>query len=282
MGCRGGRTWGKPKEQAQGRQFGQRRAGGHARFPQAQKQHAKASKEKRSSVLSLSPFSLATPAPAHHWVRPHCPGASGHGYAALFSSGAASLSASTSRRHIPEHLREVKRCSGSWRLLLSLQQTHNTRCCNGWAALKASACPHWSGAGRFPGAGLMQRQLQSTAISGVNTLAFPQLPMLLGRLNSCLGLAGAGLQPKARATSLPALRLSISFAFPKVAVRIPSLQHPPATQYLSSASSKVSLCLPKHPALCFVARSPSLLSGSPAWPRAAAGVPGHRNTDHRW
>lgn len=161
----------------------------------------------------------------------------------------------------------------------SLQQTHNAWCCNGWAVLKASACPRWSGAGRFPRAGLMQRQLQSAAVNRVNTLALPQLPTLSGRLNSCLGLAGAGLQPKARATSLPAFRLSISFAFPKVAVRIPSLQLPPATQYLSSASSKVSLCLPKHPALCFIARSPSVSSGIPAWPRAAAGGP--RAPQHR-
>lgn len=78
---------------------------------------------------------------------------------------------------------------------------------------------------------------------------------------------------------LPPLRLSISFAFPKVAVRIPSLQHPPTTQYLSSASSKVSLCLPKHPALCFVACSPSVPSGSPVRAGAAAGGP--RAPQHR-
>lgn len=125
----------------------------------------------------------------------------------------------------------------------------------------------------------MQRPTQSAALSRVNMIALPQLPTLLGRLNSCLGLAGAGLQPTVRATSLPTLRLSISFAFPKVAVRIPSLQHPPATQYLSSVSSKASLCLPKHPALCFVARSPSVLSGSLAWSRAAAGGP--RAPQHR-
>lgn len=218
MGCRGARRCQKPREKAQGRQSGQRRAGGHSSFPQAQQQHAKASKEKRVSALSLFPSSLATPAPAHHWVHLHCSGASGHGYAALFSSGAASPSASTSRRRILEHLQEVKRHSGSQKLLLSLRQTHNAWCCNGWAVLIASACPHWSGAGRFPGAGLMQQQPQSAAVSGVNTLALPQLPTLPGRLNSCLGFAGAGLQPKARATSLPALRLSISFAFPKVAV----------------------------------------------------------------
>lgn len=228
MGCRVGRRRGKPREQSQGRQFGQIRAGGHARFPEAQEEHAKASKEKRTSVPSLSPSSLATPAPARRWVHPHCPSAGGHGYAALFGSGAISLSANTSHQRIPEHLWDVKQCSGSWRLLLSLQQTHNAWSYNGWAVLKASACPRWSGAGHFPRAGLMQWQLQSAAVSRVNTLALAQLPTLPGRINSCLGLAGASLQPKARATLLPALRLSISFAFPKVAVRIPLLQHTPA------------------------------------------------------
>lgn len=157
----------------------------------------------RASVPSQSPSSLVTPAPARRWVHPHCPSAGGHGYAALFGSGAVLLSVSVSRQRIPEHLWVVKQCSGSRRLLRSLQQTHNARCCNGWAVLKASACPCWSGAGRFPRAGLMQRQLQSAAVSGVNTLALPQLPMLPGRLNSCLGLAEARLQPKARATCFP-------------------------------------------------------------------------------
>lgn len=192
-----------PRNKPREKQLGQRRARGQARFPQAQKQCAKASKEKRASVPSLCPSSLVTPAPACRWVHPHCPSAGGHGYAALFGSGAVLLSVSMSCQRIPEHLWVVKQCSGSWRLLLSLQQTHNARCCNGWAVLKASACPCWSGAGRFPRAGLMQRQLQSAAVSGVNTLALPQLPMLPGRLNSCLGLAEARLQPKARATCFP-------------------------------------------------------------------------------
>lgn len=44
------------------------------------------------------------------------------------------------------------------------------------AALKASACLCWSMAGSFPRAGLMQQQLQSAAVSGVNTLALLSIP----------------------------------------------------------------------------------------------------------
>lgn len=78
---------GKVQGMSQGRQFGQRRAGVCARFPQVQEQHAETSKEEKACLL---------PAPAHCWVCPHCPDVSGHSYAALAGSGTALLSASAS------------------------------------------------------------------------------------------------------------------------------------------------------------------------------------------
>lgn len=90
---------------------------------------------------------------------------------------------------VPEHLWEVKWCSGSKRPLFSPQQMGSARCCKGWAVLTAPACPHWSGAWCCSRAGSMRRQLQHSAVKRVNTLALPQLPALPGTLNSCLGFA---------------------------------------------------------------------------------------------
>lgn len=114
-----------------------------------------------------------------------------------------------------------------WEQEAALLPQQTGRCCEGWAVLRAAARPHWSGARRFPGAGSMRLRLQHAAVRRVNTLALPQLPALPERLNSCLGLAGAGLQPKA--ISLPAPRLSISFSFPKVAAGIPCCSILPLT-----------------------------------------------------
>lgn len=117
----------------------------------------------------------------------------------------------------------------------------------------------------LPSAGLLRR-LRSAALSGVNSLAPPALLPWLCSLQR--------QRHRSPRSGEAFLWLSLRWQWnPLAAASSRSIlpQHPPAARSVSSACSRMSLCLPKRPALCFVPWCPSELSRSPARCQVAAG-----------